>query len=213
MFLDDAVIKLLNKELNKGHISKFEYELILQWLQHNNLFAIKSILGVEMEEINKAFSDPRIQDLLISINKIFHERFYETKMLSLDDCIKWLSYSITNNYISDKDRLSPNDKLNAIKIIADIYKIKHLIQNDPTKINNYNYQQIQFQNLSISEIKGLLSDINSTKQQLTAQISPQTQTTQEINSYIIDKHQEDKKKGLKALKTTITSKTSTKTSS
>lgn len=158
-------IEVQVNKLIKSHclekINPIIKDFILVYYQSGNLVATTKCLNISIEDAVSIYKEPRVQEVLRELNLERHRLMFSQKMLNLEEIGSYLSNVILDTNISDDNKLSARDKLDAAKLLLEVHNTINNSLSDPVTLNNYEILDMQFKDLSVNTIKSLLSNVNN----------------------------------------------------
>lgn len=155
-------------------LTNAEKEFTSWYIQHRNIPVAAQLAGITPEQGIAIYRKMSVQSELRRISNAIQIRQINQEALNIDQI-----GSILSSYILDKtvevDRLSPKEKMEAMRLLIDINELKEKVIDDPKTVEVIEVQE-QIKDLSVESIKALLAqgkqmDVeNSEKEKLISEI-------------------------------------------
>lgn len=149
---------------DKYGMSDEEKKFVRLYVNLRNLPLVATIMGIEIELANSYYMAFSTQDEIRRISMAMYHRQFATRLLTLDELGGYLTSMLTDMNTAEADRLKPRDKLEVVRIIMDLHKMKNeaILQN-PSGIMQKDIET-ELKDLSVDTIKSLIAERGKDKE-------------------------------------------------
>lgn len=164
---------------SSGHVfTEEEKDFIGDWIEFRNIAVVSAVSGIPQRTCTEYLGKEYIREETDRICRVRSEIRFSGKILTLDECEKYLTSCITDEGVPIADQLDKKDKLTAMKLLLQVKEMKGEAVADPKTLDSVQIED-QLKELSIDTIKALISsragktereEEKSLRQQASAQI-------------------------------------------
>lgn len=147
---------------NKYNFSFEQKRFIEAYVQFKGIRSAAIATNIDVSKAMEYYIDYNAQSEIRRINRALVHRQFQSKLLSLDDIGGYLSSLITGENTVFADQLETTDKLNVVKLLIELNKIKKESIVNPQTIMQINIET-QLKELSVDAVQSLLKSIKSDK--------------------------------------------------
>lgn len=164
----------LNIDSNKKYgLADIQKEFIKYYIEFKNIPLVAQFIGINEAEAVEIFKGYGVQEEIKRINRELYQKRFKNKMLSLDELGSYVSSLIVGEDTPLNEQLNKKEKLDATKLLLNIYELKNKAIENPADLNYYDVStEDEIKKLSLSSIKSLLNekDKEDKKDELVKQI-------------------------------------------
>lgn len=146
---------------NKYGFTNIKKACIAAYVQYRNIAYCARLCNIPEEECQKYLIEPEVRSELDRINHALYQRQITRRMLTIDEIGGYLSSLIVDETF-EADRLSPRDKLSAIRVLIDVTKTKNsMIANGGGNVV-YDVEP-DVEKMDVNQIKDVIKTIQQSK--------------------------------------------------
>ena len=153
----------INDLLTKSstNLTDLQRDFITIYYKTNSFHQTKSLLNLSNEDAVFMMKDPLIQEYIYKLKIERQRQLFKGKMLSLEELGIYLSSRLIDVNLPLNDKFNNNEKLQASKLLIDIYKTLNNYTENPnllmsqTNIKN----ELKIEKLEVKELKDLLTKL------------------------------------------------------
>lgn len=144
---------------NKYGLSDIQKEFVKYYIEFKNIPLVAQFIGIDEATAVDIFKGYGVQEEIKRINTELYRKRFNSKMISLSELGSYVSSLITGEDVPLSEQLNKKEKLDAAKILINIYELKNKAIDNPADLNVYDYTtEDEIKKLSLSSIKALLNE-------------------------------------------------------
>lgn len=144
---------------NKYELNDIQKEFIKYYIEFKNIPLVAQFIGIDEALAVDIFKGYGVQEEIKRINTELYRKRFNSKMISLSELGSYVSSLITGEDVPLSEQLNKKEKLDAAKILINIYELKNKAIDNPADLNVYDYTtEDEIKKLSLSSIKALLNE-------------------------------------------------------
>lgn len=144
---------------NKYSLSDIQKEFVKYYIEFKNIPLVAQFIGIDEAFAVDIFKGYGVQEEIKRINTELYRKKFNNKMLSLSELGSYISSLITNEDVPINEQLNKKEKLDAVRLLINIYDLKNKAIDNPAELNVYDYTtEEEIKKLSLSSIKSLLNE-------------------------------------------------------
>ncbi len=143
----------------KYELSDVQKEFVKYYIEFKNIPLAAQFIGIDEALAVDIFKGYGVQEEIKRINTELYRKKFNNKMLSLSELGSYISSLITNEDVPINEQLNKKEKLDAVRLLINIYDLKNKAIDNPAELNVYDYTtEEEIKKLSLSSIKSLLNE-------------------------------------------------------
>lgn len=143
----------------KYGLSDVQKEFVKYYIEFKNIPLTAQFIGIDEAFAVDIFKGYGVQEEIKRINTELYRKKFNNKMLSLSELGSYISSLITNEDVPINEQLNKKEKLDAVRLLINIYDLKNKAIDNPAELNVYDYTtEEEIKKLSLSSIKSLLNE-------------------------------------------------------
>lgn len=143
----------------KYELSEIQKEFVKYYIEFKNIPLVAQFIGIDESLAVNIFKGYGVQEEIKRINTELYRKKFNNKMLSLSELGSYISSLITNEDVPINEQLNKKEKLDAVRLLINIYDLKNKSIDNPAELNVYDYTtEEEIKKLSLSSIKSLLNE-------------------------------------------------------
>lgn len=144
---------------NKYNLNNIQKEFVKYYIEFKNIPLVAQFIGIDEAFAVDIFKGYGVQEEIKRINTELYRARFNSKMISLSELGSYVSSLITGEGVPLSEQLNKKEKLDAVKILINIYELKNKAIDNPADLNVYDYTtEEEIKKLSLSSIKSLLNE-------------------------------------------------------
>lgn len=166
MLATDPQYSLEVDPLNKYNLSETQKLFIENYCEIKNIPLAAQLSGIDVSEAKKFWGEWNIKSEIQRINFAKIHRQFSVRMMNLDELGGYLTSQILEYNVPVSEKLAPRDKLNAIKMLMELNKMKSEVLSNPKNIITVDTEDI-LKEMNVDSIQEMINNTKKAEEILT----------------------------------------------
>lgn len=153
---DDIRFSLTVDPIGSLKFTKAQKKFLQAYIEFKNIPTAAQIAGIDEQEAMQYFFDPTCRAEIRRINLALYYRKFQKKLLTIDEVGGYLTSLLLDEDVVEAEKLKGKDKLDVVKLIIELNKLKADSFNNPRTIDNVDFEEIE--ELSPEDLKKIISE-------------------------------------------------------
>ena len=132
---------------NKYHFSDTQKDFIANYVQFKNVPLAAKLSDIEEELAKSYYNNYNVKAEIRRINLAYQHRACATKMINMDELGGWLTSILFSENVVEADKIGTRDKLQVVKLIMEIQKMKQESIANPDNIIDINISNVPLEDI------------------------------------------------------------------